>query len=83
MLQDAHLATGQQWANAFTWDTTERTNNKYYGANTRSYMARYDRLFCSESVGVMALQRVADTPLADGSYLSDHFGILGTLVVSG
>ncbi len=77
-LQDAHLATGQQARSAYTWDTTI---NRYYGEQTTPFQARYDRVFCSQGFKVLALQLVANSPLGDGSYLSDHYGLLCTVTV--
>ncbi len=72
--------------NSFTWDTTDRSRNYYYGPGTRHYNARYDRLYCSGAgIRVLDLQRVADKPqeAKDGGdvFLSDHCGILGTVLI--
>lgn len=77
-VQDAHLVTGSQPCNAHTWDTTR---NKYFGENTVEYTARYDRLCCSSNVGLRELRLVGNEPTPDGSFLSDHFGILCKLVL--
>ena len=86
-MQDAHYATGKQQQNSFTWDTTKRSRNYYYGLDTRNYTARYDRLYCSgRGIRVTDLQRVADRPheaqLGGNVFLSDHFGFLCTMLMT-
>ena len=72
----------------YSWDTLPHGNrqNLYYGAETRAYQRRYDRIYVKDlkmplsffRVDVPVFHFIGNQPVSDESsyhYLSDHFGI--------
>jgi endonuclease/exonuclease/phosphatase family metal-dependent hydrolase len=98
-LVDAWKRAGANEAARYSWDTTSHTDdeshnwqNLYYGASTRAYQRRYDRVYATERrrggtsavsfrFNVPSFALIANQPIAPSRYhfLSDHFGITGQL----
>jgi hypothetical protein len=94
-LRDAWKDAGADPATEFTWDTLDHRDaeggsyNEYYGPSTRSYRARYDRVYYRNGSGsgnpaaAAAVLRPArfeliasrPIPLSRNHFLSDHFGV--------
>ncbi|KAL7559920.1 hypothetical protein ACA910_007285 [Epithemia clementina (nom. ined.)] len=87
---------GSDRATKFTWDTVDHGTqwNRYYGDSTRSYTARYDRVYFSnprsaksnkndliiiKDFVVPSFALIANQPVSNKyHFLSDHFGIATT-----
>ena len=96
-LMDAWKVAGASESTRFSWDTmshmygedkkkSSEWQNLYYGAATRAYQRRYDRVYIRGSplqqqpvlqVHVPAFDLIANQPVSESRYhfLSDHFGI--------
>lgn len=99
-LRDAWKESGADAATKFTWNTIDRRStidgkhkgffNEYYGAQTRQYTARYDRVYFKspDSTGAtlhpVDFQLLASTPISPSNnhFLSDHFGIYAEFQLS-
>jgi endonuclease/exonuclease/phosphatase family metal-dependent hydrolase len=91
-LTDAWKAGGANISTRYTWDTIDHENgtfNEYYGASTRQYRSRYDRIYvhgaaaAAKKVEVASFALLANSPIGTtrNHFLSDHFGIAATLLV--
>jgi endonuclease/exonuclease/phosphatase family metal-dependent hydrolase len=89
-LRDAWKDAGANPTTKFTWDTLDHvggTYNEYYGPSTRSYRARYDRVYyrggkATTDTGAALLrptrfELIAHCPISPSRnhFLSDHFGV--------
>lgn len=69
----------------FTWDTIDYGDrfNRFYGASTRKYLARYDRIYATNGFRIMnakitvaSFDLIANQPVTNRHhFMSDHFGI--------
>lgn len=68
----------------FTWDTVDHAGvqfNEYYGAETRQYQCRYDRVYYCETsktrLRAVEFGLIANRPVPPSTnhFLSDHFGM--------
>jgi len=82
-MKDAWKLNGQNVSTKYTWDTIDHhpNFNQYYGASTRQYQRRYDRVYISPNAKCTQFDLIANTPIGNSTthFLSDHFGIVATL----
>ena len=88
-LQDVWKQAGRDEQLRYTWDTMDHratggTFNKYYGASTRQYQRRYDRIYvhgAKHHWTVPSLELLAHRPIGSSRlhFLSDHFGMAAHL----
>ena len=94
-LLDAWKLAGAYFPDKYTWNTRDNRKkngkgsfNRYYGDDTREYVARYDRIYVHQGNGDKAFllrvphfQLIANKPILPSKthFLSDHFGISAKL----
>jgi len=79
-LVDAWKASGEDRDKKFTWDSYK---NKYHGSDAFKFTARFDRVYLRGGLGVQTFELVGSETVneREGHYLSDHYGILSSVVV--